>query len=155
MKKVFAIAASILGFAVAANAQTAASASASQTTKLSLSDAVEIIFTGSGTATGSLVTLPFTSVDNYANGVESTEQQLKIRSNKNFTVAVKSNATNFTYSGTTTPAPVMPVASVLDVQVSTAGTGNTVTAPFTAYADVTASSQIYCREQEAVTKLSV
>src|SRR3954466_742970 len=91
MKKLFAIA-SVLFASYAANAQTPASASASQTTKLSLTDAVEIVFTGSGTATGTLVTLPFTTVDNYTNGVESAAQDLKIRSNKDFSVTVKSNA---------------------------------------------------------------
>ena len=141
MKKVFAIAASILGFAVAANAQTAASASASQTTKLSLTDAVEIIFTGSGTNTGGLVTLPFTTVDNYTNGVESGAQDLRVRSNKNFSVTVNANAANFTYSGTTTPAPAMPVSGVLNLMVSANGTGGTTASAFTGYSSLTSSVQ--------------
>jgi hypothetical protein len=140
MKKLFAIA-SVLFASYAANAQTAATASASQTTKLSLTDAVEIVFTGSGSATGSLVTLPFTTVDNYTNGVESDAQDLKIRSNKDFSVTVKSNATNFTYSGSTTPAPAMPVSGVLNLMVSANGTGGSIAAPFSAYSSLTSSNQ--------------
>ena len=140
MKKIIAIA-SVLFASYAANAQTAASSSASQTTKLSLTDAVEIVFTGSGTATGSLVTLPFTTVDNYTNGVESAAQELKIRSNKNFGVTVKSNAANFTYSGSTTPAPTMPVSGVLNVKVSANGTGGSIAAPFSGYSSLTSSNQ--------------
>ena len=80
MKKIIAIAAfASLGFA--ANAQNANS-SASQTVNLSLSNAIEITFTGTGNATGSDVTIPFTTVNDYANGVESSAQELKVRSNK-------------------------------------------------------------------------
>ncbi len=141
MKKIIAIAA-ILTSAIAANAQNASS-SATQTVNLNLSNAIEITFVGSGTATGAAVNLAFSTVNDYANGVQSTAQQLKVRSNKNYTVAIKSNTTNFTYTGTTTPAPVMPVASVLDVKVSANSTGGTIASPFSAttFADVTATNQ--------------
>ena len=141
MKKIIAIAA-ILTSAFAANAQNASS-SATQTVNLSLANAMEITFTGSASATGTAVTLSFSTVNDYANGVTSAAQELKVRSNKNFTVAVKSNTTNFTYTGTTSPAPVMPVASVLDVKVTANATGGTITTPFsaTAFADVTATNQ--------------
>ena len=141
MKKVIAIAA-ILTSAFAANAQNASS-SATQTVNLSLANAMEITFTGSTTATGTAVTLTFSTVNDYANGVTSAAQEMRVRSNKNFTVAVKSNATNFSYAGTTSPAPVMPVATVLDIKVSANGTGGAIAAPFsaTAYADVTGTNQ--------------
>ena len=130
MKKVIAIAA-ILTSAIAANAQNASS-SATQTVNLNLSNAIEITFTGSGTATGAAVNLAFSTVNDYANGVTSTAQELKVRSNKNFTVAVKANTANFTYTGSTTPAPVMPVSGVLGVKVSANGTGGTIASPFSA-----------------------
>ncbi len=141
MKKIIAIAA-ILTSAFAANAQNASS-TATQTVNLNLANAIEITFTGSGTATGAAVNLAFNTVNDYANGVQSSAQELKVRSNKNFTVAVKSNSTNFTYTGSTTPAPVMPVASVLDLKVTANGTGGTIATPFsaTAYADVTGTNQ--------------
>ena len=141
MKKIIAIAA-ILTSAIAANAQTVNS-SATQTVNLALANAIEITFTGSGTATGAAVSLAFNTVNDYANGVQSAAQTLKVRSNKNYTVAVKANSTNFSYSGSTTPAPVMPVGSVLDLKVSANATGGTIASPFSAsaFADVTAANQ--------------
>ena len=138
MKKVIAII-GLVAASVAAKAQ--ANSAGQQTVNLSLTDAIELTFTGSGTATGAAVTLPFTTVNDYANGVTSSAQALKVRSNKNFTVAVKANATNFTYVGSTTPVPVMPVASVLDVKVSTNGTGGTIAGSFANYADITGTNQ--------------
>ncbi len=140
MKKIIAIAA-LISAGFAANAQTPASTSASQTVNLSLTDAIELTFTGTGSATGAAVTMSFNNVNDYANGVTSSAQALKVRSNKNFTVAVKANATNFTYTGTTSPAPVMPVASVLDVKVSANGTGGTIGTGFDNYKDITSSNQ--------------
>ena len=97
-----------------------------------MSNAIEITFTGNGSATGADVTIPFTTVNDYANGVESDAQELKVRSNKNFSVAVKANAANFTYSGSTTPAPSMPVNGVLAVKVTANGTGGSIANPFSA-----------------------
>ena len=123
MKKLIAIAA-ILTSAFAANAQNASS-SATQTVNLSLANAMEITFTGSSSATGTAVTLSFSTVNDYANGVTSAAQELKVRSNKNFTVAVKSNTANFTYTGSTTPAPAMPVSGVLGIKLSANATSGT------------------------------
>ncbi|MBS1773333.1 MAG: hypothetical protein JST82_10775 [Bacteroidetes bacterium] len=137
MKKTLSIIAlSAIGFG--ASAQT--SSTATQTVNLSLSNAIEITFTGSGTATGAAVTLTFTTVNDYANGVESAAQQLKVRSNKNYKVDVKTNAANFTYSGSTTPAPSMPVSGVLGLKVSANGTSGTVTSPFSTSSYSTLSS---------------
>ena len=132
MKKVIAIAA-ILTSAIAANAQTVNS-SATQTLNLSLANAIEITFTGSGTATGGAVSLAFNTVNDYANGVTSAAQELKVRSNKTFTVAVKANSANFSYAGSTTPAPTMPVSGVLGLKVTANGTGGTIATPFSASA---------------------
>jgi hypothetical protein len=55
-------------------------------------------------------------------------------------VAVKSNATNFTYTGSTTPAPTMLVADVLNVMVSGNNTGGTIANSFSNYQDVPASN---------------
>ncbi len=139
MKKVIAIAAlAISGFA--ANAQVASTAT--QTVNLNLSNAIELTFTGSGTATGAAVNLAFNTVNDYANGVASAAQELKVRSNKKFDVTVKANAANFTYTGSTTPAPVMPVSGVLALKVSANGTGGTIASPFsaTAYNGLTATA---------------
>ncbi|MBN9485031.1 MAG: hypothetical protein J0H46_16875 [Bacteroidetes bacterium] len=140
MKKIIAIAA-ILTSTYAANAQV--SSTATQTVNLNLSDAIELTFTGSGTATGTAVNLAFNTVNDYANGVTSAAQELKVRSNKNFTVTVKSSSTNFTYTGSTTPSPTMPVSGVLALKVTANGTSGTVASPFstTAYSGLTSTNQ--------------
>src|SRR5690606_9673097 len=131
------------GFAANAQNQANQVSSASQTVNLVLSNAIEITFTGNNSATGAAVTIPFTTVNDYANGVESDAQELKVRSNKNFSVAVKSSAANFSYTGTTTPAPSMPVSGVLGVKVTANGTGGTIATPFSAttYATLTSANQ--------------
>lgn len=134
MKKVIAIAVFATA-TIAANAQSSnQSESASQTVNLKLDNAIEITFTGSGNKTGADVNIPFNSVNDYASGVESKDQQLKVRSNKDFDVTVKANASDFTYSGNTNPAPVMPVKGVLNLMVSNNSTGGSIVAPFSATA---------------------
>lgn len=131
----------ILFTGIAAGAQV--NSSASQTINLNLSNAIEISFTGTGTTTGDAVNMAFITVDNYANGVESDPQELKVRSNKNFTVTIKSNSTNFTYTGTTTPAPTMPVSGVLGLMVISNSTGGAIASPFSliSYSGITSSNQ--------------
>ncbi len=139
MKKVIAIAAmSIVGFASKAQV----SSTATQTVNLNLSNAIELTFTGSGTATGAAVNLAFNTVNDYANGVTSAAQELKVRSNKKFGVTVKTNNANFSYTGSTTPAPVMPVAGVLALKVSANSTGGAIASPFSAsaYNDLSATA---------------
>ncbi len=119
------------------------SSGADQVVNVALSNAIEITFTGNGSAMGADVNIPFTTVNHYANGVESDAQELKIRSNKNFSVAVKTNAANFTYTGNTTPAPSMPVSGVLALKVTANGTGGSVANPFSTsnYSTLTSSDQ--------------
>ena len=140
MKKIAIFATILVSFATASHAQLA-NTSASQTTNLVLTNAIDMTFTANGSTTGPLVSLPFTTTNDYANGVASTAQQLKVRSNKAFNVAVKTSATNFTYTGTTTPAPVMPVATILDLKVSANGTGGAIAGTFASYTDLSASNQ--------------
>ncbi|MBS1771488.1 MAG: hypothetical protein JST82_01420 [Bacteroidetes bacterium] len=121
MKKIIAAALLVMS-SVYANAQSVTS-TASQTTNLSLSNAIDITYVGNGSATGASVNFSFNSVNDYANGLESSGIQMKVRSNKAFNVSVKSSSTNFTYSGSTTPAPVMPVWSVLNFKLTSNTTG--------------------------------
>lgn len=129
MKKTSFLAGAVMLSSITAFAQNTSS-SASQSVILNLSDAIEITFTGSGSSTGNDVTIPFNTVNDYANGVESSPQELKVVSNKGFTVSVRSNAQHFSYSGTTSPSPVMPVSSVLGLIVTANTTGGTVANPF-------------------------
>ncbi len=141
MKKIIIIAASIVSFGFAANAQT--TSTAQQTVNLNLTDAIELVFVGSGTATGAAVTMPFTTIADYTNGVTSSAQQLRVRSNKKYNVTVKTNAASFTYTGSATPVPTMPVSGVLGIIVSQNGTSGTIASPFSAatYATLTSASQ--------------
>jgi hypothetical protein len=142
MKKILLSAVAVIGMTVAANAQNA-SATATQAVNLTLSNAIAITFTGSGTSTGGAVTLPFSTVSDYANGVTSTAQQLKVQSNLAFDVAVKANATNFTYTGTYTTGTTMPVSGVLKLMVTANGSGGSIASPFssTAYATLSSTDQ--------------
>ena len=141
MKKIIFIAASLVSFGFAANAQNA-TGTATQTVQLGLTNALEITFTGSSSATGATVALPFTTVNDYANGVESASQQLKVRSNKNFSVTVKANAANFTITtGGVTSASTMPVAGVLGLKVASNQAGGTIAGSFAEYAGLTSTAQ--------------
>ena len=139
MKKIIIIAAAFIGFTSAANAQNA-TGTAQQTVQLALSNALEITFTGSNSATGTTVSLPFTTANDYANGVQSAAQQLKVRSNKNFNVTVKANAATFTVTNAgVTTASTMP-ASVLEVKVSTNGTGGAIAGAYSNYTDLSTTA---------------
>ena len=142
MKKIIIIAAAFVGFTLNANAQNA-SANATQNVSLTLSNAIAITFTGSGTNTGAAVNLPFSTVSDYANGVTSSAQQLRVQSNLAFGVTVKTNAANFTYSGTYTTGTTMPVSGVLKLMVSANATGGTIATPFSSssYATLTSTDQ--------------
>ncbi len=142
MKKLLLSALAIAGIATASKAQLA-SATATQSASLVLSNAIAITFTGSGTDVGGAVTLPFSTVSDYANGVTSTAQQLMVQSNLPFGVTVKSNAANFTYTGTYTTGTTMPVSGVLKLMVTANTTGGTVATPFStsSFATLTAADQ--------------
>jgi hypothetical protein len=136
MKKIIITAAAIIGFSAAVNAQTVnsnnATGNAQQTVQLALSNALEITFVAANSATGATVTLPFTTTNDYANGVESATQQLKVRSNKAFGVTVKTSAANFSVTnGTTTTTSTMP-ASVLGLVVTDNNTGGSLGTGFSA-----------------------
>jgi hypothetical protein len=139
MKKIVLFAAALVSFGFAANAQV--NSVAQQQVNLNLQNAIELTFTGSGTATGDPVTLPFTTVTDYANGVESVAQQLRVRSNKNFSIAAKTNAANFSYTGSTVPAPTMPVSNILLIKVPTNNTGGTIASTFASYTSLTSANQ--------------
>jgi len=142
MKKIVIIAAVLISLNTAANAQSANS-SASQTVNLNLANAIDISFTGTGTATGSAVNFPFNTVNDYANGVESTSQELKVRSNKKFNVTVKANSSTFSYSGSASPAPTMTVWNTLSCMVTANTTGGSVSLPYTtnSYYSITSVAQ--------------
>ena len=104
-------------FATQAQTQTNQTTSASQSVKLVMSNAIELTFVSTRGDRGEEVNMYFKEVNDYANGVQSEKQQLKVRSNKNFSVNVKTNSGNFTYTGNSKPAPVMPVKGILGLRM--------------------------------------
>lgn len=103
---------------------------ASQLMNLNLANAIELTFVGTNGIVGNAVNFDFTTVGHYADGITSANQDLKVRSNRKFNITIKANAINFTYAGTTAPAPNMPVNDVLGVQVATNSTGGSIAWPF-------------------------
>lgn len=124
MKKVITFIAILTALTTGAMAQDQSNQTdgASQTTKLALSNAIDISFYS--LYYGGTQTMTFNNVNDYANGVQTGWQILIVKSNKDYDVTVKTNAANFTYSGNTTPAPTMPV-SALNVGLYYNGTGGT------------------------------
>ncbi len=113
---------------------TAQTTAVTQTLNLSLTNIISLTFVSSGTSTGGTITLPFSSTSDYDNGVISSDQQLTVLSNMHFNVAVQSNAVNFSYSGTVTPAPTIQVANVLQMMVSANNTGGSLS--YSSYASI-------------------
>lgn len=143
MNKIIAIlllAQSIAGYCNAQSEVPTASQTASQAAKLSLSDVLELTFSVTG-GDGVTVILPFTSVNDYIDGVESSEQEIRIRSNKGFNIRVAANSRNFTYTGTASPSPVMKVSDVLNMKITENNTEGVITGGFSNYKSLSSSSK--------------
>jgi hypothetical protein len=127
---------------LAAKAQNA-SASGSQQVDLVLGNVIDITFNATGTATGTAINLPFNTTANYVNGVTSTAQSLRVRSNQPFNVTAKTTSANFTYTGSYTTGTTMPVNGVLKLMVTANTTGGSIATPFssTAYSTLSATDQ--------------
>ena len=140
MKNYFLLILALVATAITANAQTS---TGTQSLSMTTGNTVAITFTNNNTASGSTIALPFSTANDYANGIASSDQQIQIVSNKAFNVAVKAATSNFTYSGNISPAPAMPVNGILKIMVPSNATGGSIAAPFSAstYNNLTATSQ--------------
>jgi hypothetical protein len=107
-----------------------------------LTDIIEFTFS-SGTNTGPIVTLPFITALDYTNGSVSSNQTLTVKSNRIFVVTIKTNTANFSYSGSVTPAPTMPVSGILTIMIPSNSTGGTIASPFSSstYASLSSTAQ--------------
>ena len=104
------------------------SSAASQTVKLTLEPVIQIT-----AITANDVELGFNTTNHYASGVESGKQEFKVQSNKDFTISVKADGDYFSYSGTTVPAPKMPVQNTLYLALSGNNTGGSVAGSFNSF----------------------
>ncbi|HEY9176879.1 MAG TPA: hypothetical protein VIN07_04275 [Flavipsychrobacter sp.] len=98
---------------------------ATQSAKLVMSNAIDVTFNSNGANEGEVVNLAFNNVTDYANGVESTPIELKVRSNKKFHVWAKASSNRFTYSGPESNDPKMKV-NKLKIKVVSNNTGGSV-----------------------------
>jgi hypothetical protein len=140
MKKIALVFLSLLFVTDAARAQNA-TGTAQQSVKLALSNALEVTFTSNNSATGNAVNLSFTTADHYANGVESAEQELKVRSNKNFKVGAKIDMSSFSYVGNGNLNNVVTPANAFTLKVTQNTTGGNVASGFSNYSNLTSSDQ--------------
>lgn len=134
MKRLIILAAAITIHSATFGQTTNQSASASQSANLQLSNAISITFVSSNNNTGNDVNLEFNTVSDYANGVESSEQELLVQSNKNFNVSMKTDALYFSYSGSTTPAPQARISNILQMKVTENKTGGSLS--YNSYASI-------------------
>lgn len=114
--------------------QSTSSSSATQSIELDLSPVIQI-----NTITSEDVNIAFSNASHYSNGVQSTNQEFRVSSNEKFVVSVKTDASNFSYSGSTLPAPVMPV-NILKLALTSNNTGGNVSSQLGSSSYMTLSS---------------
>lgn len=100
----------------------ATNAAGTQPAVLALSNAIELSFTGN---TATIVNIPFTTLNDLLNGVETANHTLNVSSNKPYTVTVKQSSNQLTYSGTSLLPLLLQVSNVMKVKVENNGTGGT------------------------------
>jgi hypothetical protein len=101
-----------------------------QKVELMLVDVIEIAFNSTNSRTGPMVDLDFKTVGDYYNGVESAPQLLKVRSNRGFTVSVKTSSSTMSYTGQAHGRNNVNVADALNIRVPQNNTGGNIAAPF-------------------------
>lgn len=133
MKKIFLTIVALIAVLAGAYAQ-GTNTAATQTVKLSMNDAIELTI-----LSGANPQMNFVTVNDYANGIVSAEQQVQVRSNKKFNVRVKARAARFSFAGTGSD-PKMPL-SVLRLKVLNNNTGGTVTSGYANFNSLSTSSK--------------
>jgi hypothetical protein len=140
MKKITWLISSLLLTHTAATAQ---SSSASQSVSLVLNNAIDISYMATGNGSGNNAMMQFSNPTDYSNGVTSPEQGLRVRSNKSFKVAVRCEASGFTYQGNNANTMQNMPDNALRLKVTANNTGGAVKAPFSTdgYASLSNESQ--------------
>lgn len=143
MKKLLLLIPSIMIFTTAAIAQGGDNAGASQAAVLKLNNGIDIAYTTTGSGTGEDAVMNFTGPNDYSNGVMSAEQQMRVRSNNTFKVAVRCDGSSFAYNGASDNVPQHMPNDMLWMKVTGNNTGGDVRAPFSTsnFASITTNSQ--------------
>lgn len=111
----------LLVFTQTTFAQTTTNSSSAQTANLALSNAIELTFMN---GSGGTSTMLFNSLNDLVNGVESSPQQLRVRSNKTFKITASTIGSKFSYQGNSLLNTLLSVVSVLKISCTQASTGN-------------------------------
>lgn len=109
----------LLVFTNIVSAQTTHSSGA-QTANLALSNAIELTFVNGSGGTSSM---EFKTLNDLINGVESSPQQLRVRSNKTFKITASTIGSRFTYQGSSLLNTLLSVVSVLKIACTQTSTG--------------------------------
>lgn len=141
MKKiVYAVLPVLFAFTAQAQDESNATASAVQSVSLNMSNSIDLSFVGG--AYGGSAIMDFRESNDFVNGVTTPDQELRVRSNKGFTVAVRCEGNGFSYAGLNNQGGALP-ETALKLRVSKNNTGGAVQAPFSvnSYASLTNTSQ--------------
>ena len=111
----------IIANSFAAKAQSIVNAS--EMISVGLSNVIEISFTNTNSNFGELISMIFSGPGDYINGIESKEQELRVRTNKAFNVNIQSKTQDFIYMGNEVPAPQIPVDETLSIALINNNTG--------------------------------
>ncbi|HYD21001.1 MAG TPA: hypothetical protein VEB40_05955 [Flavipsychrobacter sp.] len=117
------------------------SGSASQAASLVLNNSIDISYMATGDGTGNDAIMQFSTPADYSNGVTSPEQLLRVRSNKNFKVAVRCDASSFAYQGGDNNTIESMPDNALWLKVTANNTGGAVKAPFSTSGYATLSEE--------------
>src|SRR5690606_31911580 len=129
MKKILVLAALLIGNTAVSFGQNA-SGTPQQSFQLGLSNALDISFTNTSSSQGSTVTMDYSNTDDYANGVASGTQKIKIRSNKTFNVGVKIDLSSFSYVGNGNLNTAVIPSNAFQLKLVNNSTNGTIAAPF-------------------------
>lgn len=116
----------ILSFSLCIAAYAQGSVGSSQMLMMSLSNVIEVSFSGSSAAFEGPISMQFKNPGDYIHGIESPKQDIRVRTNKAFNVNVQAKSGTFNYNGPQYPAPEMPIDSTLSMSVTDNGTGSTI-----------------------------
>jgi len=87
------------------------------------------------------VNMGFNGINDYVQGIQSSEQHFSVHSNKDFVVNVRTNTDIFTYSGNANPAPQMPVSNILFLAITDNNTGGSTAGSFNSFTSLSSTTR--------------
>jgi len=133
----------LINVSVSAQDESNSSSGAGQSAALALSNGIDISYLTSGNGSGDDAVMQFKNPNDYSNGVMSANQELRVRSNRTFKVAVRCDGSTFQYSGNDNQSLNDMPNDALWLKVTANNTGGSVKAPFstTSFATLSHANQ--------------